>query len=222
MSKRHQLYSVPKKPQPGLLIFCAVVEPRNSVKSTKTQKIPWNWVEILSNTCLYNISETYFNSYRGYLLAINLQIFYGTWSLKRANNVLKLLGVDYVAKNWALAMMLKALPLVHFWSVLLLKEQMMTSVRKTLKMLVWSVQNCLIPSEIYLENNPKIGHFFTDCFLVRFAPKTRKKFPRNRLIFLRICPLKSREIWLFLHDLSEALHNRSPVKPVFLPIAWLF
>ena len=43
---------------------------------------------------------------------------------------------DYVAKNWALAIMLKALPLVHFWSVLLLKEQMMTSVRKTLKRLV--------------------------------------------------------------------------------------
>ena len=42
------------------------------------------------------------------------------------------ISVDYVAKNWALAMMLKALPLVHFWSVLLLKEQMMTSVRKTL------------------------------------------------------------------------------------------
>ena len=33
----------------------------------------------------------------------------------------------YIAKNWALAMMLKALPLVHFWSILLLKEQMMTS-----------------------------------------------------------------------------------------------
>ena len=30
-------------------------------------------------------------------------------------------------KNWALAMMLKALPLAHFWSVLLLNEQMMTS-----------------------------------------------------------------------------------------------
>ena len=28
-----------------------------------------------------------------------------------------------VAKNWALAMMLKALPLVHFWSILLFKEQ---------------------------------------------------------------------------------------------------
>ena len=37
-------------------------------------------------------------------------------------------GVDYVAKSWALAMTLKALPLVHFWSILLLKEQMMTSV----------------------------------------------------------------------------------------------
>ena len=30
------------------------------------------------------------------------------------NNVPKLPGVNYVAKNWALAMMLKALPLVHF------------------------------------------------------------------------------------------------------------
>ena len=48
---------------------------------------------------------------------------------------------DYVAKNWALAMMLKALPLVHFWSVLLMKEQMMTSVIKELKMLLWSEQN---------------------------------------------------------------------------------
>ena len=71
----------------------------------------------------------------GYLIAVNFQIYLGTSSLKRANNVPKLPGVDYVAKNWALAMMLKALPLVHFWSALL-KEQMMTSVRKTLKMLV--------------------------------------------------------------------------------------
>ena len=40
-----------------------------------------------------------------------------------ANNVPKLPGVKYVAKNWALAMMLKALPLVkplvHFGTVLL-------------------------------------------------------------------------------------------------------
>ena len=106
-----------------------------AAKSTKTRKILRNSVEILSNTCLYNIFETYF-SYTGYLLAVNLQIYLGTSSLKRANNVPKLPGVDYVAKNWALAMMLKALPLVHFWSVLLLKEQMTSSVRKTLKMLV--------------------------------------------------------------------------------------
>ena len=67
------------------------------------------------------------------LLAVNLQIYLRTSSLKRANNIPKLPGVDYVAKNWALVMILKALPLLHFWSVLLLKVQMMTSVRKTLK-----------------------------------------------------------------------------------------
>ena len=70
------------------------------------------------------------------LPAVNLHIYLRTSSLKRANNILKLPGTDYVAKNWALAMMLKALPLVHFWSVLLLKEQMITSVRKTLKTLI--------------------------------------------------------------------------------------
>ena len=101
---------------------------RNPAKFTKTQKIAQNSVEILSNTCLYNVFETYF-SYRGYLLAVNLQIYLGTSPLKRANNIPKQPGVDYIAKNWALAIMLKALPLVHFWSVLLLKEQMMTSVR---------------------------------------------------------------------------------------------
>ena len=44
------------------------------------------------------------------------------------NNVPKLPGVDYVAKNWALAVMFKALPLVNFLSVLLLKEQTISSV----------------------------------------------------------------------------------------------
>ena len=134
------------------------VNPRNPAKFTKTWKLPQHSVEISSNTCLYNIFETYF-SYWGYLRAVNLHIYLRTSSLKRANNISKLPGVDYVAKNWALAMMLKALPLVHFWSVLLLKEQTMTSVRKTLKTLVWSAQNRLISSEICLENNHKIGRF---------------------------------------------------------------
>ena len=106
-----------------------VAELRNSLKSAKSCEIHKN----TKNTA--RLISTYF-SYRGYLLAINLQIYLGTWSLKRANNVPKLPDLDYVAKKWALAMMLKALSLVHFWSVLLLKEQMMNSVRKRLKMLV--------------------------------------------------------------------------------------
>ena len=89
------------------------VNPRNPAKFTKTRKISRNSVEILSNACLYSNFETCL-SYWGYLLAVNSQIYVKTSSLKRANNVPKLPGVDYVAKNWALAMMLKALPLVHF------------------------------------------------------------------------------------------------------------
>ena len=125
----------------GLLIFCAVAKPRNSGKSAKSCEIHKN----TQNTCeirqksyqirLYSNFKTCL-SYWGYLLAVNPQIYVKTSSLKCANNIPKLPGVDYVAKNWALAMMLKALPLVHFWSILLLKEQMMTSVRKTLKTLV--------------------------------------------------------------------------------------
>ena len=94
-----------------------------------------NTAKFSRNRIKYNIFENYL-SYWGYLLALNLQIYLDTSSLKGANNDLKLPGVDCVAKNWALAMMLKALPLVLFWSVLLLKEQMVTSVRKTLKTLV--------------------------------------------------------------------------------------
>ena len=159
------------------------VNPQNPAKFTKTPQIPRNLVKILSNRCLYNIFETYF-SYWGYLLAVNLHIYLETSSLKRANNIPKLPSVDYVAKNWSLAMMLKALPLVHFLSVLLLKEQMITSVRKTLKTLVWSAQNRSISCKICLENNHKIGHFLSIAFW-RCLPWN---FPRNWPIFRRICP----------------------------------
>ena len=130
-----------------------------------------------------------------------MQIYLGTSSLKRANNVLKPPGIDYVAKNWALAMMLKALPLVHFWNILLLKEQRMTSVRKTLK--CWSDQ-CK-----------------TDRFLAKFALKTATKSAVfYRLLFSEVCPENSCEIgrffrefvpknpakfYFFFRDLSEAL-----------------
>ena len=191
-----------------------VAEPWNSGKSakfTKTRKIPWNSVEILSNTYLYNIFETYF-SYRGYLLAVNLQIYHETSSLKRANNVPKLPGVDYVAKNWALAMMLKALPLVHFWSVLLLKEQMMTSVRKTLKMLVWSAQNWSISSKICLENNHKIGR----CYRLLFGevcPKTPAKSADFSLKFVTKNPAKFdfssvtyQKPWIYVYSRKRPLY----------------
>ena len=140
---------------------------------------------IIKYTCLYSNFETCL-SYWGYLLAVNSQINFKTSSLKRANNVPKLPGVVFVAKNWTLAMMLKALPLVHFWSVLLLKEQMMTSVRKTLKILVWSGQNRSISSEIFPENNLKIRRFCTDCFPAKFAPK----IPAKSADFSAILPLK--------------------------------
>ena len=110
----------------GLLIFCAVAELWNQVdlwnpsKFTKKHTIPCNSVEILSNACLYNIFETYL-SYWGYLRAVNLQIYLETLSLKHANNI------PQTTRYWALGVMLKVLPLVHFWSMLLLKEQMMTS-----------------------------------------------------------------------------------------------
>ena len=48
-----------------------ILRRRKAAKFTKTCKIPRNSVEILSNTCLYNIFET-FLSYWGYLLAVNL------------------------------------------------------------------------------------------------------------------------------------------------------
>ena len=115
---------------------------------------------------------------------------------------------DYVAKNWALAMMLKALPLVHFWSVLLLKEQMMTSVRKTLKRLVWSAQNRLISSEICLESNYKIGRFL----LIAFQWSLPRKLPRNSReigrFFREFVPKNPVKFDFFFRDLSEALLRR--------------
>ena len=116
--------------------------PSHEILKKHAKKVPQNLEEILSNSRLYNIFETYLSCW-GSLPAVKLQIYLESSSLKLANNVPRLPGVDYVVKNWALAMMLKALPLVHFWSVLSLKEQMMTSLRKMLKTLVSSVQTAL-------------------------------------------------------------------------------
>ena len=176
------------------------------------RKIPRNSVEILSNTCLHNILETSF-SYRGYLLAVNFQSYLGTSSLKRANNVPKLLGTNYVAKNWALAMMLKALSLVHLWRVLFLKEKKMTSVRKTLKMLVWLAQNRSISGEIYLENNYKIGRFLPIAFWWSLPRKLKRNSREIGRYFREFVPKKTAKFDFFFHDLSEALIEK------FLPVS---
>ena len=154
----------------GLLIFREVPESRNSGKSSKSRKIhktckiPQDSPVILSNRHLYNIFWNFTCKFN--LLAVNLQIYLEALSLKGANNVPNLPGVDYVVKNWALALMFNkgfvchlTLPLVQFWSILLLKEQMMTSVKKMLKTLVWSAQNRLISREICPKNSHKVCHF---------------------------------------------------------------
>ena len=173
-------------------VFCS----GKSVKSCEIHKNMQNTVKfstnlIKINTCLYSIFETYL-SYWGYLIAVNLQIFLETSSLKHANNVTKLPGVDYVAKNLVLATMFKALLLVHFWSLLLLKEQILTSVRKTLKTLVWSGQNWLISSKFALKITTKLA-VFTDCYSAKFGPKISAKLAN----FSMNLSLKSCEIWLF-------------------------
>ena len=174
------------------------VNPRNPAKFKKHEK-----TQILSNTCLYNIFETYF-SCRGYFLDVNLQIYLGTSSLKCPNNVPKLPGIDYVAKNWALAVMLKALPLVHFWSVLLLKEQMMTSVKKMLKTLVWPAQNRSISSKICLENNHKIGRFLPIPFWWSVSRKLQRNSCEICRFFREVVPKNPTKFDFFFHDLSEA------------------
>ena len=119
---------------------------------------------------------------------------------------LKLPSVDYVVQNWALAIMLKALPLVHFWHVLLLKEQMMTYVRKTLKTLVLSVQNRLISSEICLKITTKSAVFLP----VAFQPSLPRKFPRNShevgRFFHNFVPKNHGKFDFLFRDLSEALY----------------
>ena len=126
-----------------------------------------------------HIFETYF-SYRGYLLALYLQIYLETSSLKRANNVPNLsgvkLGTSHDLKGFAIGLFLERIVVERANDDLC------------------SAQNRSISSEFCLENNHKIGRFLPIAFFVKFAPKTPAKFPRNRPIFPRICPSKPREI----------------------------
>ena len=75
-------------------------------------------------------------------------------------------------------MMLKALQLLHFWSVLL-KEQMMTSVRKTLK-----------PWSDHPENNHKIRRFFYQLLSGQVCLKDSREIPAKSADFSAILSLK--------------------------------
>ena len=114
-------------------------------------------------------------------------------------------GLDYVAENWALAMMLKALPLVYFRSVFLLKERMMTSVRRTWKTLFWSAQNRSISSEICLKNNHKIGRFLPITFWWSLPRKLPRNSRENGRFFREFLPKNPTKFDFFFRNLSEAL-----------------
>ena len=115
-----------------------------------------------------------------------------------ANNVPKLPGLDYVAKNWALAMMLKALPLVHFWSILSLNDLCQKNIKN-----VGLISAKLINFQRNLpKNNHKIRCFLTDCFLAKFA----LKIPVKSADFSSNLSLKiPQNLTFFFRDLSEAL-----------------
>ena len=105
--------------------------------------------------------------------------------------------------------MIIALPFAHFSSELLLKEQMIIPVKKTLNNAAHIDAKLIDFSEICQKKIQRNRLFFTDCFLAKFPPRN---FPWNRLIFLRTCPWKSFKIWLFSAKIPL---NR----PIFLRIS---
>ena len=157
-----------------LLIFRAVAEPWISGKPAKSREIHNN----VRNTAKFarNLIK--------YLSIQHIETYLGYWGCL---NVSKLPGVNYVVKNWALVMMLKALPLAHFSSTLLL-EYARLSLLKTLHTLVKSAQNQSISSEICPENSHEIG-----CFWAKLAAKISAKSVSEN-------PVK-----FYLRDLLEAL-----------------
>ena len=151
-----------------------------AAKFTKPRKILQNSVEILSNTCLYNIFET--SQLLGLFTCrklVNLSWNFITETCKQCPETTctsrrlccEKLGTSH-----------DALPLVQFWSVLLLKEQMMTSVRKTLKTLVnglCKTDQSLTTFSLKITTKWSLftdRPFFTGRFFHEFAPTNPAKF----------------------------------------------
>ena len=103
--------------------------PRNSSKNTKYREIRQKYFQMHVG----KIHLILILAIRPVLFTSNVQIYLETSSLQRVNNVSKLPGVlDERCKNWALTIMLTALAFAHFSSELLLKEQVIIPVKKTL------------------------------------------------------------------------------------------
>ena len=122
-----------------------------------------------------------------------------------------------VAKNWALAIMLTALAFAHFWSELLLKEQMIIPVKKTLNS-AGHINAKLIDFSETCQKNPAKSAVFYWLLLGEVSPPN---FLWNQPIFLRICPenpskfdffpLKSRKIGWFFCEFGLFSHE-NPAK----------
>ena len=119
-----------------------------------------------------------------------------------------------VAKNWALTIMLTALAFAHFSSELLLKEQVIIPVKKTLNN-AGHIDAKLIDFSEICQKHPAKSAVFYWLFLGEVSPKN---FPWNRPIFLRICPKMPRN-FDFL-NLTFALKSREMGR--FLSEFWLF
>ena len=182
----------------GLLIFRAVAEPRNSGKSGNPANFGRNLIKDMSVQHIWNLFQL-LGLFTCRKLA-NLSWNFVTETCKQRSETTRRtlccekLGTSHDVKGFAIGSFL--------CSALLLKEQMMISVRKTLKTLVWSAQIAWSQVNWFLAKFAlKIttkSAVSTDCFLGKFAPKTPAKLSWDRPIFPRICPQKSLEIWLFL------------------------
>ena len=147
-----------------LLIFSAVAEPRISGKPAKSREIHnnvRNTAKFARNLIKYLSIQHIWNLFR----------LMGPFNCRNLANLPlpKLPGINYVAKHWPLVMMLKALPLAHFSSALLL-EYVRLSLLKTSHTVVKSVQNQSISREICPENSHEIG-----CFSAKLGVKISAK-----------------------------------------------
>ena len=104
--------------------------------------------------------------------------------------------------------MIIALAFAHFSSKLLLKEQMIIPVKKTLNN-AGHIDAKLIDFSEICQKNPAKSAVFYWLFLGEVSPRN---FPWNWPIFLRTCSWKSFKIWLF----SAKIPRNRPIFPRIL------